>query len=100
AMPWAAFASSKAHTLHDNFGDGHTTASGSLPSFAFAAQLLGTNGRPVTINGLWALQFGNGSSAGDANALYFSAGPAGGTHGLFGSLKVGSQQGGLNGKHL
>src|SRR5262249_51139859 len=29
-----------------------------------------------------------GASSGDANSLYFSAGPARGTHGLFGSLSV------------
>src|SRR5262249_55922657 len=54
--------------------------------FAFAGQLRGADGSPVTIAGLWGLQFGNGASAGGANSLYFSAGPAHGTHGLFGSL--------------
>ena len=31
--------------------------------------------KPVEIAGLWALKFGNGESLGDANALYFTAGP-------------------------
>jgi hypothetical protein len=34
---------------------------------------------------LWGLQFGNGSS-GAANTLYFSAGPDGESHGLFGAI--------------
>lgn len=40
------------------------------------------------IDGLWALTFGNGVTAGDANKLYFSAGPDDETHGLFGSIAV------------
>jgi uncharacterized protein (TIGR03118 family) len=39
------------------------------------------------IDGLWALTFGNGVTAGDANKLYFSAGPEDETHGLFGSIE-------------
>jgi uncharacterized protein (TIGR03118 family) len=99
AMAPAGFGKFSGDLLVGNFGDGHIDAYNPRHHFAFAGQLRGTDGRPVTINGLWGLQFGNGASSGDANSLYFSAGPAGGTHGLFGSLKVGSQQGGLNGKH-
>lgn len=45
------------------------------------------SGRPVVIDGLWALQFGHNSAAnGPANTLFFTAGPAGEEHGLFGSL--------------
>jgi uncharacterized protein (TIGR03118 family) len=43
----------------------------------------------IEISGLWALQFGNGGSGGDANTLYFTAGPPGSPseeHGLFGKL--------------
>src|SRR5262249_38088503 len=40
------------------------------------------------IPGLSALQFGNGVSSGDANTLFFTAGPGGGAHGLFGSLSA------------
>jgi uncharacterized protein (TIGR03118 family) len=45
------------------------------------------SGNIVTIDGLWGLQFGNGVSAGDSNALYFSSGPDNYAHGLFGSLR-------------
>src|SRR2546426_1602765 len=40
------------------------------------------NGPPVTIDGLWALAFGNGASAGPTNALFFTAGPFDEEHGL------------------
>ena len=42
---------------------------------------------PIAIAGLWALQFGNGESLGDSNALYFAAGPEDEKDGLFGSLR-------------
>jgi uncharacterized protein (TIGR03118 family) len=45
------------------------------------------SGRPVVIDGLWALTFGNGTRAGVPGTLYFSAGPDGERHGLFGSLE-------------
>lgn len=44
--------------------------------------------KPVEIAGLWALLFGNGESLGDANALYFTAGPEDEKQGMFGSLRV------------
>jgi uncharacterized protein (TIGR03118 family) len=46
------------------------------------------SGNVIKIQGLWALLFGNGASLGDTNALYFAAGPADETEGLFGSLRV------------
>ena len=40
----------------------------------------------MVIDGLWGLAFGNGNTAGDANTLYFAAGPDDETHGLFGKI--------------
>lgn len=40
----------------------------------------------LVIDGLWGLGFGNGTAAGPANTLYFSAGPVKETGGLFGSI--------------
>ena len=45
-------------------------------------------GKPVVIEGLWALTFGNGGRAGVPGTLYFTAGPDGESHGLFGSLEA------------
>ena len=48
--------------------------------------------KPVVIDGLWGLAFGNGARAGVPGTLYFTvyftAGPAGESHGLFGSLEL------------
>ncbi|WP_336081851.1 TIGR03118 family protein [Nocardia sp. SSK8] len=54
----------------------------------FADYLRDGEAEPVEIAGLWALLFGNGESLGDANALYFTAGPEDEKQGLFGSLRV------------
>src|SRR5262249_20164947 len=94
--PWgvaiapAGFGTFGGDLLVGNFGDGHIDAYDPAHHYAFAGQLRGADGKPVTISGLWGLQFGNGASAGGATSLYFSAGPAQGTHGLFGSLKPGA----------
>ncbi len=49
-------------------------------------QLHAADGPPITIDGLWAIAFGNGAAAGPTNALFFTAGPFGEEHGLFGKL--------------
>lgn len=52
----------------------------------FRGFLRAQHGKPLMIDGLWALSFGNGAGAGPATTLYFSAGPADESHGLFGSV--------------
>jgi hypothetical protein len=44
--------------------------------------------KPIEIDGLWALSFGNGAAAGPTNVLFFTAGPFGEQHGLFGKLEA------------
>jgi uncharacterized protein (TIGR03118 family) len=44
-------------------------------------------GKPIVIDGLWAISFGNGTRAGVPGTLYFTAGPDEENHGLFGSLE-------------
>ena len=72
--------------LVGNFGDGRIHAYN-----RFNGKLLGgvrdAAGVPIQIDGLWALQFGNGVT-GDRNSLLFSAGPDDEEHGLFGSIKA------------
>jgi uncharacterized protein (TIGR03118 family) len=53
----------------------------------FRGLLKDADDNPIVIEGLWALTFGNGVSAGDSDTLYFTAGPEDETHGLFGSLE-------------
>jgi uncharacterized protein (TIGR03118 family) len=71
--------------LVGNFGSGWVAAYN-----GFTHEFLGFVQNPdnsiLTIDGLWSLTFGNGGSAGPATTLFFSAGPDGETHGLFGTL--------------
>jgi len=74
--------------LIGNFGDGKINAFDPK-----TGNLLGTlqdpTGKAISIQGLWAILFGNGGSAGDVRYLYFTAGIFNGTttqHGLLGSL--------------
>jgi uncharacterized protein (TIGR03118 family) len=73
--------------LVGNFGNGHIQAFDPTTG-QFLGLMNDASGKPVVIDGLWDLTFGNGGSGGDKNALYFTAGPDGETHGLFGSLRV------------
>jgi uncharacterized protein (TIGR03118 family) len=72
--------------LVGNFGTGHIAAFNATTG-KFLGELSGADGKPIVIDGLWGIIFGNGVSAGDRNALYFAAGPEDETHGLFGSLR-------------
>lgn len=70
-----------------NFGDG-TIAAYDSKTRAFADTLRGADGKPLKIEKIWGLVFGNGASLGDADALYFTAGPEDEADGIFGSLRL------------
>jgi len=81
--------------LVGNFGNGriHVFDPNNLTSdgqFEAVGLMHSAGGRPIQIDGLWALQFGHGTSANSPNGvtttLFFTAGPAGEDHGLFGSI--------------
>lgn len=80
--------------LVGNFG------SGTIMDFdvdgSFKGFLDSKPGKPVTIDGLWALTVGNGGRGGVPGALYFTAGPDGENHGLFGSLEAVPKKNGKN----
>ncbi|MBI3757917.1 MAG: TIGR03118 family protein [Deltaproteobacteria bacterium] len=73
--------------LVGNFGDGQINAyRDNGGSFEFHGKLR-SKGKPITIDGLWALQFGlGGANNGPTNVLFFTAGIDDERHGLFGSL--------------
>jgi uncharacterized protein (TIGR03118 family) len=71
--------------LVGNFGDGVINAFDAT-SGSPLGQLTDPDGEPIQIDGLWSLQVGNGGNGGKAATVYFTAGPFGETHGLFGSL--------------
>jgi uncharacterized protein (TIGR03118 family) len=74
--------------LVGNFGDGHINAF-EPDTGAFRGQLKDQRGNPITINGLWALGFGNGGLAGPTDTLFFTAGINDEADGLFGSITKG-----------
>lgn len=71
--------------LVGNFGSGQI-ATFDAKEGEFTGMMRGHRGRPITIDGLWGLGFGNGGNAGPAASLYFTAGIQGEAHGLFGTL--------------
>ena len=75
--------------LVGNFGDGHINAY-KIDTGAFRGQLKDQKGNPITIDGLWALDFGNGALAGPTDTLFFTAGINDEADGLFGSITKGN----------
>jgi uncharacterized protein (TIGR03118 family) len=73
--------------LVGNFGGAGRIAAYDIERNVFLGFLARPDGTAVAIEGLWGLQFGNGASLGDADALYFAAGPGDETQGLFGALR-------------
>src|SRR5262249_13105240 len=73
--------------LIGNFGDGRITKVNATTGKIDGALHDGA-GNTIQIDGLWGLTFGNGVTAGDKNALYFTAGPDDEAHGLFGVIKT------------
>ena len=71
--------------LVGNFGDGRINAFNPTNGL-WLGTVNDTNGNPVSLQGLWALAFGNGGNGGETHTLYFTAGFNGENDGLFGSL--------------
>lgn len=70
-----------------NFGDGTLVAF--HPRWRVALDYVrDASGKKVVIDGLWGLQFGNGASLGEADHMYFAAGPEKEKEGLFGKLQA------------
>lgn len=83
--------------LVGNFGDGHINSylisrSNKSDDKTMAAQLLGgigdETGKPIALDGLWALTFGVDAGGFSSNTLYFTSGPAMETQGIFGMLAL------------
>jgi len=90
--PWgltiapAGFGTLSGDLLVGNFGDGRIHAFDPVTLVPTGTVRRG-NGRPVSIDGLWALLPGNGTEGGTDEVL-FTAGPQDEQHGLLGSLSV------------
>ncbi len=91
--PWGitqapeGFGAMSGKLLVANFGDG-TIAAFDPESGAPLDYLRDHEGKTISIDGIWGLAFGNGVSLGDANALYFTAGPNAEQDGIFGRLNA------------
>lgn len=91
--PWgvaiapANFGKLSGNLLVGNFGGAGRICAFDKATGKYIDDLRDKADKPVAIAGLWALQFGNGESLGDTNALYFAAGPEEEVDGLFGSLR-------------
>jgi len=88
--PWgithapAGFAGDTETILVGNFGDGRINVFDLSGNYKGQ---LASNGKALGIEGLWALDFLK-ANATAADPLYFTAGPGGEKHGIFGSLKT------------
>jgi uncharacterized protein (TIGR03118 family) len=85
ALAPASFVPFGGALLIGNFGNGRINAF-DVATGAFLGSLKDAQGHAIVIDGLWALKVGNGGNGGDANTLYFTAGPNDESDGLFGSI--------------
>jgi uncharacterized protein (TIGR03118 family) len=87
--PWGvarasyAFGRFSGDILVGNFGDGRINVFDEHGEFI--EQLDGADGKALVIDGLWTLTLGGGRTS-SSDTLYFTAGPNGETHGLFGTI--------------
>lgn len=85
ALAPAGFGSYANMLLVGNFGDGtihvFDPASGSQ-----VGTLMKADKTPIVVDGLWGIAFGNGVNGQAATSLFYAAGPAAGTHGLYGRI--------------
>jgi uncharacterized protein (TIGR03118 family) len=74
-----------ARLLVGNFGDGAINAF-DIATGKFVGQLKGVHHRPIRIDGLWGIAFGNGLQDQPVDTLFFASGPDDEAHGLYGRL--------------
>jgi uncharacterized protein (TIGR03118 family) len=85
ALAPSDFGQFSGNLLVGQFGSGHIIAY-DINTGEVKGALQNSSGLPITIRGLWGIGFGNGGAAGPPNSLYFAAGPANETHGLYGVI--------------
>jgi uncharacterized protein (TIGR03118 family) len=73
--------------LIGNFGDGLINTY-DYETGEFTSQIKGAKGKPIQIDGLWGLVFGNGAHDQPKNTLFFAAGIDDEAHGLFGRIDM------------
>jgi uncharacterized protein (TIGR03118 family) len=88
ALAPASFGRFGGALLVGNFGNGEINAFGENADgdFEHRGTLRNEDGTKLAIDGLWALEFGNAGNNGTPDKLFFTAGPADETQGLFGYI--------------
>ncbi|MHB8215565.1 MAG: TIGR03118 family protein [Candidatus Sulfotelmatobacter sp.] len=91
-QPWGfAIAPTSFGTLSDTLLISNNASAGTINAYnlltgQFVGTMMNTLGKPLTINGLWGIEFGGGSSSnGHRNQLFFTSGPND-TDGYFGVI--------------
>lgn len=93
SAPWGLayapdnFGALSGNLLVANFGSG-TIAAFDAKTRSFTDVIKDKKGKPLKIEKIWGLLFGNGESLGDSDSLYFTAGPDDEKDGIFGKLRV------------
>jgi len=90
ALAPAGFGKFANRLLIGNFGDGRINAF-DLASGEFIGTLTTADQKPIEIEGLWGITFGNGFLTQSVNSLFFAAGPGDEQHGLVGRIDVTSE---------
>jgi uncharacterized protein (TIGR03118 family) len=85
ALAPASFGPFGGNLLVGNFGDGTINAFDPA-SGAFLGTLSNGNGTPLVFDGLWGLAFGNGINSQPTDTLFFAAGPADESNGVYGRI--------------
>ena len=91
--PWgmtvapAGFGAFAGRLLVGNFGDGRVNAF-DLATGRWVGMLIGSDRRPLQVEGLWGLAFGNGFLGQQIDSLYFTAGPDDEAHGVYGVISM------------
>lgn len=84
--PSSGFGDLSGDLLVGNSGDGHINAFDPVNG-TFLGTVLDANGNALAIDGLHAIGFGNGTSSGQTNVLFYTAGGSNQQHGMLGSLE-------------
>jgi uncharacterized protein (TIGR03118 family) len=85
ALAPAGFGHFGGRLLVGNFGDGIINAY-DLATGKWVGRLEGERHKPIRVDGLWGIAFGNGLANQPVDTLFFAAGPDDETHGLYGRL--------------
>ncbi|MFC4313813.1 TIGR03118 family protein [Steroidobacter flavus] len=87
ALAPASFGGFGGALLIGNLGDGTINAFGPR-SGKFLGALSGADHKPLHVDGLWGMQFGNGISGQETNSLFWAAGPNDESDGAYGVISA------------